>query len=562
MNPTRFLRELVLLATLAVPATIVEAATHQIVRDSEGRGRYMIILDEAVAEREPATVEAPARSTRDMANLLDQRGWHKANVRALVRRLEIGYGINAFSMTSHAMPAFAAYLSDATLAMVKRDPATKTIYPIYEDAVVFSSWADRWDGSELVPWGKIAIGADDGVTSSTRIYLIDGGARQHDDLFLSFHAPVNSPEWDNLFPEHATHVAGILGARANNLAIRGIDPNVPIINVNRGKFEDEVAAAFDWVLTDAEQSGVYAIANISTNGTSYANGILSKYIRRASTRVLVVESAGNNLGDACASAYSATNIDDGILVVGGIDEFGQQAIPYDNTGLGIDWHLEAGSNSGRCVEVWAPSERIWSTWSTSSTAVNVLSGTSMAAPHVSAFAARFGNELTTPLERENFVRGKLVGTGAYDSSGIWIQIPSYTQPSYSNIGTRLGVYAISADASMSGTSPWNLVDSLYLSGVWNAGHGAPAWVEIDLGAQKTVTRIRLTPEQDPEGAVVHYIYAGSSPSPTNLVATISGNGATLEPFAASLGAPARYVRIYTVSSPSWVAWREIELYGY
>lgn len=39
------------------------------------------------------------------------------------------------------------------------------------------------------------------------------------------------------------------------------------------------------------------------------------------------------------------------------------------------------SNFGSCVNVWAPGTRIESTWVGSSSKVNFLSGTSMAAPH-------------------------------------------------------------------------------------------------------------------------------------------------------------------------------------
>lgn len=86
--------------------------------------------------------------------------------------------------------------------------------------------------------------------------------------------------------------------------------------------------------------------------------------------------------------------------------------------------------------------------------------------------------------------------------------------------------------------------------------------EFDLGTGRTLTSIRLTPEQFPSGSATHQIYVGNAPSPTTLVQTISGNGATLEPFAATLSGTGRYVRVHTSVNPSWVSWREIEIYGY
>ncbi len=72
----------------------------------------------------------------------------------------------------------------------------------------------------------------------------------------------------------------------------------------------------------------------------------------------------------------------------------------------------------------------------------------------------------------------------------------------------------------------------------------------------------MVPDQSPDGFAVHEIYAGNSPAPQNLIATVSANGGILEPFAAELNTSGRYVRVKTVSSPSWVAWREVEIYGF
>lgn len=532
--------------------------------DQYGRQLHTIYLDEHLIEQEDGFGEEPMRLASDPRNAEDWRGWHRATARAAVKRLEREYGIEAVSMTSHIMPTFSAFLDPEVIRELGADEYVTKITPVMKGEDEFSAvWVDLpGGGNEVISWGKSAIGTNDWLSTTNTVYMIDGDEQSHIDLVNLEVAPV-LPSYTTA-PGHANHVAGILSAKAGNgYAVRGINPSSKVISVHRGDTQSQIKTALDWVLADSEQKGIYAVVNISSNGSNFkSTGAYGPWIKRLSARVLVVQSAGNNKSNACAYSWDVPEANDGILVVGGIDEDGAQAVTFDNTVSG--YASQPGSNYGNCVEAWAPSQRIWSTWNTSYTAAQILSGTSMAAPHVSAFSARFGNSLSTPFQREYYVLSKVVPTGYTDAVGYSIWIPSYSY-SGSPVPNLLSPLSITASSTLAGSSTNYVVDKLYTDPfkVWNSGGVAPAWIQFDFGVSRSLKAIRLTSEQWPaSGVMTHLVYAGNTSPPTTLVASISGTLTSREPIVRNLEASARFVRVVTTASSSWVAWREIELYGF
>jgi len=98
---------------------------------------------------------------------------------------------------------------------------------------------------------------------------------------------------------------------------------------------------------------------------------------------------------------------------------------------------------------------------------------------------------------------------------------------------------------------------------WNSGDDAPQWIELDLGSVRTISGIRLLVGQYPAGRTTHRVLARGGGGALRLLATLRGtttDGDWLEvPFDSPVWA--RYVRVETTESPSWVAWREISIFG-
>jgi predicted amidohydrolase YtcJ len=111
--------------------------------------------------------------------------------------------------------------------------------------------------------------------------------------------------------------------------------------------------------------------------------------------------------------------------------------------------------------------------------------------------------------------------------------------------------------------PKNAVDG-NLETVWNAEESSPQWIQIDLGAESTISSIRLTVAQYPNGTTSHQILAGASASELKPVREISGytsDNDVLEIIPDKPLSGIRFIKVLTTQSPSWVAWREIEVFG-
>jgi hypothetical protein len=118
-----------------------------------------------------------------------------------------------------------------------------------------------------------------------------------------------------------------------------------------------------------------------------------------------------------------------------------------------------------------------------------------------------------------------------------------------------------ASAELVDEPPSNAVDGTHAQ--WGSGNDAPQYLEIDLGSVVKVGSVRLTVAQFPAGATVHHLYGGVASPATTLLHTIEE--ATEEGDVLVIDLPAapelRYLRVLTTASPSWVAWREIEVYA-
>ena len=95
---------------------------------------------------------------------------------------------------------------------------------------------------------------------------------------------------------------------------------------------------------------------------------------------------------------------------------------------------------------------------------------------------------------------------------------------------------------------------------WNSGAGVPGWIQLDLGRQAIIGKLRLYTEQTPPGPTTHQILGGNSPDTLVPLGTLDGETAGGQWLEIQVKGLVRYVRVITVKSPSWVGWRELEVW--
>ena len=103
-----------------------------------------------------------------------------------------------------------------------------------------------------------------------------------------------------------------------------------------------------------------------------------------------------------------------------------------------------------------------------------------------------------------------------------------------------------------------------LESLWNSGRIPLGWIQIALDGQYLVNKVEMVVAQTPPGPTSHELWLGDGSGTRALYSRLSNqhteDGQTL---AVPIDPPRSINEVYirTVQSPSWVAWREIRVFG-
>jgi hypothetical protein len=117
-----------------------------------------------------------------------------------------------------------------------------------------------------------------------------------------------------------------------------------------------------------------------------------------------------------------------------------------------------------------------------------------------------------------------------------------------------------ASSSLSTNPPALAVDG-DLETHWSAGADAPQWIEIPLDPGRRVVAVRLVVDQFPPGPTTHVVWGRRADDQLIQLAEHTSDTDMFDVLEIEIDAPEDLVaiRIETTSSPSWVAWREIDI---
>ncbi|GAA4790607.1 hypothetical protein GCM10023307_14910 [Lysobacter hankyongensis] len=418
-------------------------------------GRYIVVLKDTAAR------------------LASERG-SGATVSVAAREIAAAHRSKLVRSYDHALRGFVVEADDAALSRLLADPrvayveedGVATINPTQSGA----TWGiDRVDQRNLPLSSTYTYNT---TATGVHAYIVDTGVLTGHTEFTGrmgngFRAIADDGRGTSDCNGHGTHVAGTVGGTTWGIA-KGVTIHpVRVFGCGNSGAWSEIIAGIDWVTANRV---LPAVANMSLGGG--ANTSVDTAVNNLiNSGVTVVVAAGNNSADACG--YSPARVANALTI--GSTESNDARSSF--------------SNFGTCLDMFAPGGGITSAGIANTSASAVLSGTSMASPHVAGAAALHlaNSPSATPAQvatalinasTPNVVTSPGTGSpnrllytlGGGGGGGTPPTITSFVCPDYANSGGGMYWCEVSYSSATPATIRWpNGSGNTYYMGRCTAG---------------------------------------------------------------------------------------------
>ncbi|KAK9378232.1 peptidase S8/S53 domain-containing protein [Kockiozyma suomiensis] len=358
------------------PLLTTSTAAEHIIPDS-----YIIVFKEHVDEASASTHHSWVRSVHDVA--MKKRGVENP---FLASGLE--HGLKHVYSLANSFKGYSGRFEASTIDQIRRHP---DVLYVERDSMVYAS---ELATEKNAPWGLARISHRPALNFGTfnkylfdseggagvTAYVIDTGINvEHVDFEgrALWGKTIPSGDVDVDGNGHGTHCSGTVAGAKYGVAKKANVVAVKVLKSNgSGTMSDvvkgvEFAAESHAAEAKANKKGFKgSVANMSLGGGK--SPALDMAVNAAVDMGMhFAVAAGNDNADACS--YSPAAADKAITV--GASTLGDERAYF--------------SNYGKCVDVFGPGLNIQSTWIGSPYALNTISGTSMASPHICGLMAYF-----------------------------------------------------------------------------------------------------------------------------------------------------------------------------
>ena len=303
------------------------------------------------------------------------------DIKQKVRELVLGGKLNPSAVKASFtgnVGGFVASLNNNEVEEIKKDPSVKTIEP---DRIVALSTCFTVVAPTLITWNVQKVGYGDGRGKTA--WIVDSGIdMNHPDLNVdqtrskSFIPNVTSADDEN---GHGTHVAGIIGAKNNDIGVLGIASDANLVSCRvldkdgKGTLSS-IIQALSYIGANAKPGDV---VNMSI-GEDQVSDVLDQQVQAIAAKGIYVAIAAGNDSKA-ANLFSPGRANgSNIFTVSAVDSLDNFA-SFSNYGNDV-------------VDFAAPGVRILSTYKDGLYAK--MSGTSQATPHVAGLLLLEGRNIS------------------------------------------------------------------------------------------------------------------------------------------------------------------------